>query len=79
VRVALEKLAQSSTPKDFEMERCGVFDVYLGQGLPEGKKSIAFSLSYRASDRTLKDKEVNKAFEELQVSIAKKTSYAVRA
>lgn len=78
VRVALEKLAQGSTPKGFELERCSVFDVYLGEGLPEGKKSIAFSLSYRAPDRTLKDKEVNKAFDELQALVAKKTSYAVR-
>lgn len=78
VRLALEKLAQSTTPKDFEMERCSIFDVYLGQGLPDGKKSIAFSLSYRAGDRTLKDKEVNTAFEDLQAAIGKKTPYVVR-
>ena len=31
------------------------FDIYRGKGVPEGKKSMAFSLELRASDRTLTD------------------------
>ena len=36
-----------------------VFDVYMGKGIPEGKKSIAYSLTFGANDRTLVDEEIN--------------------
>jgi phenylalanyl-tRNA synthetase beta chain len=36
-----------------------VFDVYEGAQVPPGKKSLALRLSFRASDRTLSDAEVN--------------------
>ena len=32
-----------------------LFDIYRGVGVPEGKKSMAFSLELRADDRTLTD------------------------
>jgi phenylalanyl-tRNA synthetase beta chain len=35
-----------------------VFDQYLGSPIPEGKKSLAYKISYRADDRTLTDTEV---------------------
>ena len=34
-----------------------LFDVYRGPGIPEGKKSLAFSLELRADDRTLTDED----------------------
>ena len=36
-----------------------VFDQYLGSPIPEGKKSLAYKISYRADDRTLTDAEVH--------------------
>lgn len=36
-----------------------IFDVYEGEHVEKGKKSLAFSLTYRAADRTLKEEEVN--------------------
>jgi phenylalanyl-tRNA synthetase beta chain len=36
-----------------------LFDVHTGPPLPEGKKSLAFSVDFRASDRTLTDVEAN--------------------
>jgi phenylalanyl-tRNA synthetase beta chain len=38
-----------------------LFDVYAGTGIEPGKKSLAFSLSYRAPDRTLTADEVDSA------------------
>lgn len=35
-----------------------LFDVYRGPGIPEGKKSLAFTLTYQAKERTLTDAEV---------------------
>jgi phenylalanyl-tRNA synthetase beta chain len=41
------------------IEHVDVFDQYLGAPIPEGKKSLAYKVSYRAEDRTLTDLEVN--------------------
>ncbi len=42
------------------LEDVAVFDVYEGQSVVSGKKSIALALIYRAKDRTLTDDEVNR-------------------
>ncbi len=42
-----------------------LFDVYEGPGVPDGKKSLAFALLYRAPDRTLTDEEVRPVHEKL--------------
>ena len=36
-----------------------LFDQYVGAPIPPGKKSLAYSICYRAPDRTLTDAEVN--------------------
>jgi phenylalanyl-tRNA synthetase beta chain len=40
------------------VRRARVFDVYEGERIPAGKKSLAFSVTYQAPDRTLTDDEV---------------------
>jgi phenylalanyl-tRNA synthetase beta chain len=35
-----------------------LFDVFRGGSLPEGHKSLAFALEFRAPDRTLTDEEI---------------------
>jgi phenylalanyl-tRNA synthetase beta chain len=42
------------------LERVDLFDVYEGEGVSEGRRSIAFRLRFRAPERTLKDKEVDR-------------------
>jgi phenylalanyl-tRNA synthetase beta chain len=37
-----------------------LFDVYRGEQIGSGKKSLAYSLTYQAPDRTLTDKDVAK-------------------
>ena len=39
-----------------------LFDIYRGVGIPEGKKSMAFSLELRADDRTLTDVDADTVF-----------------
>ena len=41
------------------IEYVQVFDQYVGAPIAEGKKSLAYNISYRAEDRTLADSEVN--------------------
>ncbi|MCX7747602.1 MAG: phenylalanine--tRNA ligase subunit beta [Clostridia bacterium] len=42
------------------LEAVKLFDVYKGKQIPEGMKSVAYSITFRADDRTLVDEEVNK-------------------
>jgi phenylalanyl-tRNA synthetase beta chain len=43
-----------------------LFDVYTGSTIPAGTKSLAFALAYQAPDRTLGDKEIQKAHEKIE-------------
>ncbi len=43
------------------LESVEVFDVYKGANIPEGKKSISFSLALRAEDQTLTDNHADEA------------------
>lgn len=43
------------------LEDIGLFDVYAGAGIEEGKKSLAFNLRFRAADRTLTADEASEA------------------
>lgn len=45
-------------PGAANLELVELFDVYEGQGLPEGKRSLAVAMTFRAPDRTLTDAEV---------------------
>jgi phenylalanyl-tRNA synthetase beta chain len=40
------------------LARASVFDVYEGEQVPPGKRSLALRLEFRAPDRTLTDAEV---------------------
>lgn len=42
-----------------------LFDVYHGIHLPGNKKSLAYTLTYQANDTTLKEEEVNAAFDKV--------------
>lgn len=59
------------------IESVRLFDVYEGEQLPKGKKSLAFSLRLRAPDRTLKDDEI-KAAREAAVTAATRATGATQ-
>ena len=42
-----------------ELESVEIFDIYEGKQVPDGKKSVAYSLLFRATDKTLVDEDVN--------------------
>ncbi|MDO9027549.1 MAG: phenylalanine--tRNA ligase subunit beta, partial [Candidatus Roizmanbacteria bacterium] len=58
--IAVEDIKKAITGIDSSMiEAVNLFDIYTGSPVPEGKKSLAFSVRYRAEERTLTDSEVN--------------------
>ena len=78
VQKALGKIARNAVGNAFAVESIQVFDVYRGAGLPEGKKSLAFSLVFRAPDRTLTDDEVNAVSQKIQDELLATTPYQIR-
>jgi phenylalanyl-tRNA synthetase beta chain len=56
-----------------------IFDIYKGAQVGEGKKSLAFSLTYIAPDRTLTDKEVSKLRQKVIFLLGKKLNAELRS
>ena len=46
------------------------FDRYTGQGIPQGRVSVSYRLTFRAADRTLTDGEVQRAVDEIVAALA---------
>ncbi len=61
------------------LESARLFDVYEGDGVPEGMKSLAFSLTYRAPDRTLTDDEIRPLHERLVRKVCTAVEGTLRA
>ncbi|WP_278373506.1 phenylalanine--tRNA ligase subunit beta [Brevibacterium casei] len=59
-----------------DLEGIEIFDLYTGDQLPEGKKSLAFRLTFRAPDRTLKADEAS-AMREAATALATERHGAV--
>ncbi|HLJ70164.1 MAG TPA: phenylalanine--tRNA ligase subunit beta [Roseiarcus sp.] len=55
-----------------------VFDVYEGQGVPAGRKSVAIAITLQPKDRTLTDAEIDAVIAKIVAEAAKKTGAALR-
>ena len=55
-----------------------LFDIYRGVGVPEGKKSMAFSLELRADDRTLTDNDSEAVVTKVLTSLKEKLDAILR-
>ena len=56
-----------------------LFDIYRGGQIGDGKKSLAYNLTYQASDRTLKDDEVLKVRERILRELDKELGAYLRS
>ncbi len=65
--------------KPENLETVELFDVYRGENVPEGQKSVAYSFTYRRPDRTLTDTEINTTHEKLTVALRDKLKATLRA
>ena len=55
-----------------------VFDVYEGKGIPKGKKSLAFALTWQSKKRTLEDKEVDVYIKKIVSCLSKELGAKLR-
>lgn len=60
------------------LEKVELFDVYKGKQIQEGYKSVAYSLTYRALDRTLVDEEVAQVHDKLVKELEEKLNAQLR-
>jgi phenylalanyl-tRNA synthetase beta chain len=61
------------------LDRVVLFDVFEGAPIPEGKKSLAFSLEFRAPDRTLTDEEAEQAVQSIVQRLGREFGAELRA
>jgi phenylalanyl-tRNA synthetase beta chain len=62
-----------------ELRDMRVFDVYRGGQVPEGKKSIAFSVSFQSSERTLSDEDARELRERIVAALGERFGAELRA
>ena len=60
------------------LENIKLFDIYEGEQIEAGYKSVAFSLTFRASDRSLETEEVNNIVDKILKEL-KKSGVEIRA
>lgn len=53
------------------LESFSLFDIYEGAQIKPGHKSVAYTITFRAKDRTLEDKDVNAAMEKILSELEK--------
>ena len=57
----------------------GVFDVYEGQGIEPGKKSIAIAVTLQPRERTMTDAEIEALAAKIVAEVGKRTGGVLRA
>ena len=60
------------------LEKMKLFDVYRDEKLGENKKSVAYSLKFRAGDKTLTDEEINPVMEKIINALEKELNATLR-
>lgn len=55
-----------------------VFDLYKGQQIQGGKKSLAYTVEYRSDEKTLKDEEIIQIHKNIQDSLVKELGAQIR-
>jgi phenylalanyl-tRNA synthetase beta chain len=71
-------LAAVRQAKPQNLETVELFDVFRGQNIPAGKKSMAYAFTYRSAEKTLTDAEVNSAHEKIVEQFKRALQAAVR-
>ena len=59
-------------------KRVNIFDLYEGEGIPEGKKSIAISIVLQPQNKTLKDSEIDLICKKIISNVVDSTGAVLR-
>jgi phenylalanyl-tRNA synthetase beta chain len=72
-------IAAAHEAAGLELREMRVFDVYRGGQIPDGKKSIAFSVSFQSPERTLSDEDARALRERIVAALAERFGADLRA
>ena len=72
----VESIIRNTAGKD--LETLFLFDLYKGDPVPEDKKSLGYSLTFRSRETTLKDKQVNVLMERILEELKRTTGATLR-
>lgn len=61
------------------VESVKLFDVYRGEQVPEGMKSLAFNVSMRSPDHTLTDEEADKVTKKILTLLERELGITLRS
>ncbi|RLC71800.1 MAG: phenylalanine--tRNA ligase subunit beta, partial [Chloroflexi bacterium] len=61
-----------------QVRRVELFDVYQGERIPPGKKSLTFSVLYQSPERTLTDEEVSQLQQQILEKLEKELGVVLR-
>jgi phenylalanyl-tRNA synthetase beta chain len=61
------------------IKKVTTFDVFEGQNIPEGKKSIAINVVMQAADKTLTEKDLDQVSEKIISTVKEKTGATIRS
>jgi phenylalanyl-tRNA synthetase beta chain len=84
IKVSVSELERTmrkaaNTPNGTLLETIELFDEYRGESVPQGQRSLAFRLVYRASDRTLTDTEINPVHQKVREALEEKYQLSLRS
>ncbi|OQW95145.1 MAG: phenylalanine--tRNA ligase subunit beta [Verrucomicrobia bacterium A1] len=69
-------VVKKAAPK--ELERVELFDIFSGEGIGAGRKSLAYSFTYRSLTRTLTDEDANGYHEQVKDALKRELGVEVR-
>ncbi|AEA45268.1 phenylalanine--tRNA ligase subunit beta [Fluviicola taffensis] len=72
----IEQIAKKADKKI--LQKVGLFDVYEGKNLPEGKKSYAVSFTFQDAEQTLKDSQVDGVMNTIRTELEKQLGAELR-
>ena len=61
------------------IDEVNIFDVYEGEGIPEGKKSIAVNVIIQSMEKTLSEKDINDVSQKIINIVKAKTGGTIRS
>ena len=70
------KTIRRASPRN--LEEVKLFDIYRGENIPAGSKSMAYALIYRSSEKTLTDEEANAAHQKVIDALRRELRATIR-
>lgn len=72
----IQKIIEKAAPS--ELTDIELFDIFVGEGMKQGKKSLAYSLTYRSFERTLTDEDANGYHESIKNALKSELGVDIR-